>query len=111
MSVESPIATKRLKAVWHDGSAHDVILQIGRPYPKGNSFRCPVLAYGLQQDYSPPDLAGYDEMQAITLALGFVRFLLEWHIKEGGQLFYPTPDDNTPYTLNDLPKDNAATAS
>jgi hypothetical protein len=91
-----------------DGSTHDVTIEIGRPYPSGNSFRCRVSVSGLQQDYSPPDLAGFDEIQAVTLSLGFARFLLEWHLDEGGSLFYPDTDD--PYTPDDLPKshDDAA---
>ena len=103
MPVDFPITTKRLKATWSDGSAHDVLIEIGRPYPEGNSFRCQVRASGLQQDYSPPDLAGADEMQALTLSLSFVRFLLEWHLEAGGRLFYPAPDDHMPYTPHDLP--------
>jgi hypothetical protein len=78
------------------------MIEISRPYPSGNSFRCPVRVSGLQQDYSPPDLAGGDAVQAITLSLEFVRFLLEWHIKEGGSLSYP--DNDAPYTPDDLPK-------
>jgi len=102
MFAEAPIATRQLKAIWNDGSAHHVTIEVGRPYPSGNSFRCPVRVIGLQQDYSPPDLFGFDEIQAITLSLEFVRFLLEWHLDEGGKLFYP--DTELPYTPDDLPK-------
>lgn len=102
MSPHPTIATRRLKAVWRDGSTHDVTIEIGRPYPSGYSFRCPVRVIGLQQGYSPPDLGGYNEVQAITLSLKFVRFLLEWHLDEGGRLFYPDSDD--PYSPDDLPK-------
>jgi len=102
MPIESPIASRRLKAIWHDGSTHEVTIEIGRPYPSGNSFRCPVSVTGLQQDYSPPDLSGFDEIQAVTLSLKFVRFLLDWHLEAGGQLFYP--DSDTPYIPDDLPK-------
>jgi hypothetical protein len=102
MPIEVPIAARRLKATWRDGSTHDVIIELGKPYPSGNSFRCPVYVSGLQQDYSPPDLAGFDEVQAITLSLEFVRFLLEWHLKEGGSLCYP--DSDAPYAPADLPK-------
>ena len=108
MPTKAPIAVRKLRAVWCDGSAHNVSIEIGRPYASGNSFRCAVRVSGLQQDYSPPDLAGFDEVQAVTLSLEFVRFLLEWHLDEGGSLFYPDSDD--PYTPDDLPKrrDNEA---
>lgn len=108
MTTEPPIAIRKLRATWRDGSSHDVTIEIGWPYPIGNSFRCRVSVTGLQQDYSPPDLAGFDEIQALTLSLEFVRFLLEWHLDEGGSLFYPDTDD--PYTPEDLPKshDDAA---
>jgi len=101
MPNEPAIAVRRLRATWRDGSTHDVLIEIDRPYPSGNSFRCPVRVSGLQQDYSPPDFGGFDEMQAITLSLEFVRFLLQWHLDEGGQLFYP--DDDAPYLPDDLP--------
>ena len=104
MTTEPSIASRRLKAIWNDGSTHAVTIEIGRPYPSGNSFRCSVSVTGLQQDYSPPDLAGFDEVQAVTLSLQFVRFLLDWHLEAGGQLFYP--DDDTPYTPDDLPQDS-----
>ena len=104
MPDDIPIATKRLKAVWRDGSIHDVTVELGRPYADGHSFRCAIRASGLQQDYSQPDLSGYDEIQAIFLALRFMRFLMEWHIEEGGKLFYPAPDDHIPYSPDDLPK-------
>ncbi len=102
MPTESAIATRRLKAVWPDGSIHDAIIEIGRPYPRGKSFSCPIRVSGLLPDYSPPDIGGFDEMQAVTLSLALVRFLLEWHIEHGGSLFYLDSDD--PYTPDDLPK-------
>jgi hypothetical protein len=47
-------------------------------------------------------MSGYDAVQALTLTLQFVRFLLEEHVVLGGQLFY---DDDSPYVPDDLPKD------
>ena len=104
MPTESPIAVRRLRATWCDGSTHEVLIEIDKPYasPSGNSFRCPVRVSGLQQGYSPPDLSGFDALQAITLSLEFVRFLLQWHLDEGGHLFYHDADE--PYLPNDLPK-------
>jgi hypothetical protein len=104
MTNQPSFASRQLKAIWSDGSTHAVTIEIGKPYPSGNSFRCPVSVTGLQQDYSPPDLSGFDEVQAVTLSLQFVRFLLDWHLEAGGQLFYP--DDDTPYTPDDLPQDS-----
>jgi hypothetical protein len=101
MPTEAPIAIRKLSATWHDGSTHEVTIEIGRPYPSGKSFRCPVSVGGLHQDYSPPDLGGFDGVQALTLSLKFVRFLLEWHLDEGGSLFYPDTDE--PYAPDDLP--------
>ena len=101
MPSEPPIAVRRLKGTWPDGSAHDVVIEIGKPYPNGSSFRCPLRVTGLYPDYSPPDMGGFDEIQALTETLKMVRFLFEQHFEQGGQLFYP--DDATPYTPNDLP--------
>jgi hypothetical protein len=103
MSDETPIATKQLIAVWADGTRHEACVQIWRPATEGRSCRCRITATGLQPTYEPPPIGGSDEMQAITLSLGFVRFLLEWHIEHGGTLFYPPPDDDVPYTPDDLP--------
>jgi hypothetical protein len=99
--IEEAIATRHLKAVWSDGSAHDVTIELGKPYSDGNSFRCPMAVRGLRQSYSRPDLGGFDELQAITLNLRFIRFLLEWHLQSGGQLYYP--EDGSPYFPDDLP--------
>jgi hypothetical protein len=102
MAIESPIAVRQLKAKWKDGSTHYVTIELGKPFAVGNSFRCPLQISGLQPDYSPPDVSGYDAVQALTLTLTFVRFLLEEHVVLGGQLFY---DDGSPYVPNDLPKE------
>ena len=100
MAIESPIAVRRLKAKWKDGSTHDVIIELGKPYAESNSFRCPLRLSGLQPDYTPPYPAGEDAVQALTLSLEFIRFLLEEHLALGGKLFY---DDDSPYVPDDLP--------
>ena len=102
MLTESPIALRRLKGTWPDGSMHDVVVEIGKPYPTGSSFRCAIRVSGLYPEYSPPDMAGFDEIQALTQSLKMVRFLFEQHLELGGHLFYP--DDDTPYTPDDLPE-------
>ena len=102
MAIESPIAVRQLKAKWKDGSTHDVTIELGKPYASGNSFRCPLHISGLQPDYRPPDMSGYDPVQALTLTLKLIRFLLEEHVVLGGQLFY---DNGSPYVPDDLPKD------
>src|SRR5688572_899541 len=102
MPTESPIAVRRLRSKWRDGSTHDVTIELGAPYPAGNSLRCPIRINGIQPKYDPPDLAGFDAIQAITLSLEFIRFLLEEHLNMSGRLFYP--DEDAPYVPNDLPK-------
>lgn len=99
---DSFIAERSLRAIWPDGSSHDVSIKIGKPYPFRKSFCCTVEAKGLIQDYSPPFVSGFDEVQALTLSLTFVRSLLEWHIEAGGSLFYPDSDDV--YIPDDLPE-------
>jgi hypothetical protein len=47
-------------------------------------------------------MAGVDGIQALTQSLKMVRFLFEQHLEQGGRLFYP--DDNAPYTPDDLPE-------
>ena len=102
MPSEAPIAVRKLRATWPDGSSHEVTIEIGRPYPSGNSFHCPIRVSGLLQEYSPPDRGGFDAIQALTLSLKCVRFLLELHLKAGGGLFYENSD--SPYTPDDLPE-------
>src|SRR5262245_30096587 len=102
MPTEPTIAVRHLKAKWSNGSTHDVTFELGAPYPSGNSFRCPIRINGLQPEYAPPDIGGFDAIHAITGSLEFIRFLLEQHLELGGKLFYP--DDDTPYLPDDLPK-------
>ena len=102
MPTEPPIAVRRLKGTWRDGSSHDVVIEIGKPYASGNSFRCRIRVSGLQPEYAVPDMGGFDEIQALTQSLKMVRFLFEQHLELGGHLFYP--DDDTPYTPDDLPE-------
>jgi len=106
MSEETPIATKQLIAIWADGTRHEVCVQIWHPFAEGRSFRCRITTSGLQPAYEPSPIGGSDEMGAITLSLSFVRFLFEWHFAHGGTLFYPPPDDEVPYTPDDLPSSN-----
>ena len=103
MSQVAPIATKRLIAVWSDGTRHDVCVQIWPPVPEGLSFRCKIISKGLQPVYEPPPIGGADEMQTLALSLNFVRFLFEWHVEQGGCLFYAPPEDENPYLPYDLP--------
>ncbi|MBL9166718.1 MAG: hypothetical protein JNN07_03185 [Verrucomicrobiales bacterium] len=101
--METPIATKRLTAQWTDGTRHDVCVQIWPPTPDGRMFRCRITTKGLQPEYDPPSIGGFDEMQAITLSLSFVRFLFEEHLRQGGSLYYPSPESDVPYSPHDLP--------
>lgn len=63
------IARAELDVVWPDGRRARATIALGRPYhdAKWRAWRCPVRLEGLV----PPlqDIAGYDSLQALLLAL------------------------------------------
>ncbi len=72
-----------------DGAGHvsEVHLILGKPYPRGLDFKCPVAAVGLPHG-SLVDIAGVDAWQALMLAQTLLRFHLSEFIRNGGALYW-----------------------
>jgi hypothetical protein len=94
------IATRVLDGITPSGARTRIILSLGIPYMSGNSFRCPVRVSGLDYDYTPPDIGGWDAVQALLLAISCAAGLLDDFVVRGGRVFYP--DTDTPYDFSDL---------
>jgi hypothetical protein len=82
--IQDPVATVSL--IWVDakGTERPVTGIIGRPYPKGEQWAC---SYVLEGGFEPPpDIAGGDSIQALSLALyGLYHDLLRL-LADGGRL-------------------------
>ena len=94
------IATRTLDGVTPSGDRTRIVVSLGIPYVWRNSFRCPVRVTGLDYDYTPPDIGGWDAIQALLLAIRCAAGLLEDFVTRGGRIFYP--DTDTPYDLSDF---------
>lgn len=89
MSEFEPIAERVLFAVDKNGREFDIGLKIGMPYmtdsPHGD-WACPVAVVGLVG--SMADIKGVDSLQALSLALGLTRILLEAFTESDGGKIY-----------------------
>jgi hypothetical protein len=94
------IATRTLDGIKPDGQRTRLVVSFARPYEVSGGFRCPVRVAGLDYDYTPPDIAGWDAIQALLLAISMAASLLDDFVVRGGRVFYP--DTDTPYDFSDL---------
>jgi len=97
---DSIIAKRILDGIKPDGQRTRIFVSFGRPYEVSGGFRCPVRITGLDYDYTPPDIAGWDAIQALLLAISTAASLLDDFVVRGGKVFYP--DTETPYEFSDL---------
>ena len=64
----------------------------------GQEFRCRVRFHGWGD--SPPDIRGYDSLQALMLAVEFVRTVLVDYVRHGGRVVWPGTSND--YELDDF---------
>jgi hypothetical protein len=64
----------------------------------GQDFRCRVRFYGWGD--SPPDIWGYDSLQALVLSVALVRSILTDFVRRGGRVLWPETDND--YSLDFL---------
>jgi hypothetical protein len=94
MQISEVVASLTLAGVLPSGETRGVCVQVGKPYHKGDHWRCPVAIPGLH--HSLPDIAGDDAFQSLCLALRFVQSLLQDFVASGGRLLFPDTGDDWP---------------
>jgi hypothetical protein len=73
-------------------------VQFGPVRKLGESFRCRVRFHGWGN--SPPDIWGYDSLEAVLLSITLVRSILAEFVRHGGRVLWP--DTDMDYSLNFL---------
>ena len=94
MKINEAVASVTLSAVLPSGEGRVISIQIGKPYQKGDHWRCPVAIPGMND--SLPDIAGEDAFQSLCLAMRLVRNLLQDFRARGGKLTYPETGEDWP---------------
>ena len=85
------IGTLRLVGVTSSGDERSFVVGVGRPrqQPTGE-WACPTLSHDVPE---PRPTYGEDSLQALCLALSFIRLRLEDFLDQGGRLFLPEGRD------------------
>ena len=94
------VATRTLDARTPAGESTRIVITLGAPYQHDNGFRCSVRVAGLDYDYTPPDMAGWDAVAALVSGIGISASLIDDFVVRGGRVFYPGTE--TPYDFADL---------
>lgn len=81
------IATAPLELRADDGVILPVEIRIGQPYREDDHWACPLELLGLRP--RPPDARGENALQALAVALGTARQLLEDDLERGRELRQP----------------------
>ncbi len=85
--LSDPIASAVLVLVRPNGERVAVTVKVGRPYVVGElEARCPVAIEGLEPQYS--DISGNDTLQALSLAMRFLRLRLDDQLAKGSRLIH-----------------------
>jgi hypothetical protein len=83
--IDDVVATTSFLLLRADGTRTQITVVVGRPYSVDeHEARCPVKIEALEPQYS--DICGVDTVQALSLALQFVRLRLEDQLERGHQL-------------------------
>jgi hypothetical protein len=91
--ISDPIATASFVIARADGNRTPIVVTVGRPYVVDEAeSRCPILITGL--DGQNADIAGSDSLQALGLALSFIRRRLEHQVEQGSKLLYEGESDD-----------------
>jgi uncharacterized protein DUF6968 len=75
-----------------NGDRTTFTVSLGPAYPFEESFRCPVKFTGWGK--SPPDMFGFDSLQALLLAVGMVHGILSAFVAHGGRVLYSGTDSD-----------------
>ena len=92
------LAERRLRSVAADGSAATLWVRIGPPRARSEDWVCAVELDRGSGPASGHDIHGVDAWQAIVLAMGFVRAMLQAQVGQGHRLLWP--EDDEPYDLD-----------
>ena len=79
------IAERKMHAIDKNGTALEIIVGVGAPYPRGDmdAWGCPVKIDGLYKNLS--NITGVDSWQSLQLARNLVTQLLNSFIEDGGK--------------------------
>jgi hypothetical protein len=87
MPTTLPFAERSVDLVKPTGERVHFRVEFGPIYPASKDFRCKVCFHGWGN--SPPDICGYDSLQALLLAVDLVYGILADFIERGGRIFWP----------------------
>lgn len=93
------VATRKVKAVDSKGRTIDLTIMIGLPFEVSHDeWACAVSMEGLYKQRGP--IFGVDSLQALMLAVKFVKDLLEDFYEKGGKIYWS--DEGKSVSLSDL---------
>lgn len=94
------LAERHLRRVAADGSEATLRLRVGQPRADGEGYACAVELDRGAGSVSRHDVHGADAWQAILLALGFARGMLQAQLRQGHRLLWP--EDDEAYELDSI---------
>ncbi|ROU07674.1 DUF6968 family protein [Lysobacter enzymogenes] len=92
------LAERSLRSVAADGSAATLWVRIGPPQARSEDCVCAVELDSGSGPASRHEIHGVDAWQAIVLAMGFARGMLQAQVGQGHRLLWP--EDDEPYDLD-----------
>ena len=92
------IAERKLDLLKPSGERLTFRCKFGPIRGDGQDFHCPVRFHGWGD--SPPDIWGYDSLQALVLAVSLVHSILDDFVRRGGRVLWPGTDND--YDLNEF---------
>jgi hypothetical protein len=98
MTSSAPIAERTLDLLKPSGERVTFRVEFGPILGDGQDFHCRVRFHGWGD--SPPDIWGYDSLQALVLAVSLVHSILDDFVRRGGRALWPGTD--TDYDLDEF---------
>jgi len=98
MSPSSVIAARSVDLEKPSGERVPFRVEFGPVYDAGRGSRCKVRFHGWGD--SPPDISGYDSLEALILAVELVHAILAEFVRRGGRLL--RPGTSSEYSLDDF---------
>jgi hypothetical protein len=96
MISSTPIAERTVDLIKVTGERVTLRVEFGSIRAQGKDFRCPVRFFGWGNP--PPDICGYDSLQAFVLSVGLVHSILDTFVRGGGRVVWSGTD--TGYDLD-----------